>query len=116
MVLELVFNEVGDRFAFADLMSDAELDMQRISVPISPELAAALNELNEQATADGDIDFRVTGAVVGSVSLSAGFVVWMLRAGSLVASLISTRPAWSDFDPLPIFEDDASEWDVGHNL
>ena len=23
-----------------------------------------------------------------------------------MASLISTKPAWSDFDPLPIFDDD----------
>ncbi len=116
MLLKLVFNEGDNRFVFADQTSDSELNVQRLRIPVSPELAVALNELNHQMMSDGAVDLRVTGAVVGSVSLSAGFVVWMLRAGSLVASLISTRPAWSDFDPLPIFEQDAPEWDLDHNL
>ena len=34
--------------------------------------------------------------------LSAGFVVWLLRGGSLLAALLSAMPLWRRFDPLPI--------------
>ncbi len=45
----------------------------------------------------------MTGAVVGTLSLSAGFVVWVLRAGSLMGSFLASRPLWTSLDPLPIF-------------
>lgn len=82
------------------------------SLPISPELAQALDNLAHAAQSDEEqIDLRVSGAVLGSVSLSAGFVVWMLRAGSLMASLVTSKPIWTDFDPLPVFVDDGSNAD-----
>lgn len=37
-----------------------------------------------------------------SLTLSAGFVAWVLRGGSLLASFMSTLPLWKGFDPLPI--------------
>jgi hypothetical protein len=36
------------------------------------------------------------------VGLSAGYVVWMLKGGSLLASLLSSLPAWQLADPLAI--------------
>ncbi|MFT6389568.1 MAG: hypothetical protein ACJAUP_002961 [Cellvibrionaceae bacterium] len=39
---------------------------------------------------------------ISGVSLSAGYVAWLLRGGALVSSLISTRPLWGTYDPLPI--------------
>ena len=44
-----------------------------------------------------------TAAAVTS-SLSVGYVVWMLRGGTLVASFMSSIPAWCSFDPLPIVD------------
>jgi hypothetical protein len=45
----------------------------------------------------------VAAAVKGvSATLTAGFVTWLLRAGSMVASLLSSMPLWRRFDPLPI--------------
>jgi hypothetical protein len=38
------------------------------------------------------------------LSLSAGFVSWVLRAGSLLASFVSVFPLWRQFDPLPILD------------
>ena len=69
----------------------------------SPELAAALDELAENSQG-GPINLPMAGAVVASVSLSSGFVVWMLRSGALLASLLAARPAWTNLDPLPIFD------------
>ena len=47
--------------------------------------------------------------VVGSTALvtttlSVGYVIWLLRGGTLVASLVSSIPAWCAFDPLPIVD------------
>jgi hypothetical protein len=39
-----------------------------------------------------------------SVVLSTGYVVWMLRAGTLLASVLSSLPAWQSFDPLPVLD------------
>ncbi len=37
-----------------------------------------------------------------SLSFSAGFVSWLLRGGSLLASIMSTIPLLNKFDPVPI--------------
>ena len=54
-------------------------------------------------------------AIVGSIGLSAGYVVWLLRGGMLLSSLLSSLPAWRVLDPLPILarkkDDDESDDD-----
>ena len=37
-----------------------------------------------------------------SVSFVAGYVIWLLRGGSLFASLLAATPLWKSFDPLPV--------------
>jgi hypothetical protein len=44
-----------------------------------------------------------TVAIVSS-AISAGYVIWLLRGGTLIAGLLSSIPAWCSFDPLPIVE------------
>ena len=54
-----------------------------------------------------------TTAVVSS-GLSVGYVIWLLRGGTLLASMVSALPAWVAFDPLPVldsFEDAKEEVD-----
>ena len=49
------------------------------------------------------LDRAVLGsAIATSVGLSAGYVVWMLKGGSLLASVLSSLPAWQLADPLAI--------------
>lgn len=53
-----------------------------------------------------------------------GYVVWLLRGGLLLTSLLSSLPAWHIIDPWPVLsrfkrsdeeqEDDASEDQVEH--
>jgi hypothetical protein len=38
------------------------------------------------------------------VGASVLYLAWFLRAGSLVSSLLSSMPAWSFVDPLPILD------------
>jgi hypothetical protein len=54
---------------------------------------------------DGEIRLGKTvlgSAMAASVGLSAGYVIWMLKGGSLLASVLSSLPAWQLADPLAI--------------
>ena len=44
-----------------------------------------------------------TSAIV-STSLSVGYVIWLLRSGTLLMTFLTSIPAWCAFDPLPIIE------------
>ena len=70
----------------------------------------------EQETAR---EIRLEKTVIGSAfaattSLSVGYVVWLIRSGMLLSSLLSSLPAWQIADPLPILarlKDDEDEDD-----
>ncbi|MGI9487805.1 MAG: hypothetical protein ACR2RF_18375, partial [Geminicoccaceae bacterium] len=39
-----------------------------------------------------------------SVTLTAGFVTWVLRGGALASALLTSMPAWQRFDPLMLIQ------------
>lgn len=41
-------------------------------------------------------------AATTGISLSAGFVAWLLRGGAMASSLLASAPLWRSCDPLPI--------------
>ena len=41
---------------------------------------------------------------ITTITATAGYVIWSLRGGFLMATLISSLPAWSHIDPLPVLE------------
>ena len=87
-----MFGCIRDRiqfFVINDVVWDA-LDS------LAEQLSDADDESREQA------EMIVTIASGVTLSLSAGFVSWMMRAGSLVTSLLSATPIWRGFDPLPV--------------
>lgn len=52
-----------------------------------------------------------------SSAFSVGYVIWLLRGGVLLSSLVSSLPAWHLIDPLPVLgrtgsDDDEDEEDV----
>jgi hypothetical protein len=87
------------------------------------EIGGFLKELDEQRGLIHETDY-FQQTVVGSTmtvttGLSVGYVVWLIRGGVLLSSLLSSLPAWRWVDPLPILgslardseddeEDDAS--------
>ena len=97
----------GQRGAVQFLLNEVQ---PPVPVVVSPALAAALDELAENSKATS-LDLHMTGAVAASVSLSAGVVAWMLRSGALLAGLVASKPAWAQFDPLPIFDRRATDDD-----
>ena len=44
----------------------------------------------------------VASSVAVSGGLSVGYVIWLLRGGLLVSSLLSSMPAWHAVDPMPV--------------
>ena len=68
----------------------AKLDEMTVSLERAVNVSQERHELIARITA-------VTGT-----TLSAGFIVWALRSGTIMASLLATMPAWRHFDPLPV--------------
>ncbi len=62
---------------------------------------AAIDSDSERKLAE---DIQVQILLGTSASLTAGIVSWVLRGGSLLASLMSTVPLLNRFDPLPILK------------
>ncbi|MGZ5586575.1 MAG: DUF4347 domain-containing protein [Methylobacter sp.] len=64
-------------------------------------LAAMRNQIDDSEIRRNSLEISV--AVISSVTLTAGFVRWVLRSGSLLASIFSSLSLLKRFDPLPIF-------------
>jgi hypothetical protein len=74
---------------------------------LSPEdyelVRSSLDAIKEEIDRETLIGRTVLGsAIATSIGLSAGYVVWMLKGGSLLASVLSSLPAWQLADPLAI--------------
>ncbi len=69
------------------------------------ELWKQLDLLNQQITDESKSNITV-GAVGGLTTtlLSVGYVIWCLRGGTMVATLLTTLPLWRFMDPLPVLE------------
>ncbi|MCP4432569.1 MAG: hypothetical protein GY806_16465, partial [Gammaproteobacteria bacterium] len=94
-----------DQLANQSLLSDSDLEM---TTEDEEELLNKLNEMREQIeqdlSAEDESQVEVQVALGSSVGLTVGFVNWILRGGSLLASMLSTMPLFSHFDPLPIIK------------
>jgi hypothetical protein len=70
--------------------------------------------LNESLRQELIFEKMVVGsAVVTGGSLTVGYVIWLIRSGSLLATMLSVIPSWTSFDPLPVldrFEDDSEDY------
>jgi hypothetical protein len=80
----------GNGRAYDALLADAEF---------LKELDLVREELNDVAALGQTF---VGSSVALSTGISVGYVVWIARGGLLLASLVSSMPAWRLVDPLPI--------------
>src|SRR5262249_41781906 len=66
---------------------------------LAGDLDRGRDDMGEQA----DLHHWVSGSIaVGGFGLTVGYVLWLLRGGALLASLLSSLPAWRLIDPLPV--------------
>jgi hypothetical protein len=66
-----------------------------------------VESMKKQMDRAAGIQHRQQAVAVGmatgmSMSFAAGYVIWLLRGGSLLASLLAATPLWKSFDPLPV--------------
>jgi hypothetical protein len=58
---------------------------------------------DDRALQEQAIENMVVGSTaMVSTSVSVGYVVWLLRGGSLLTTVLSSLPAWQTFDPLHV--------------
>ena len=73
-------------------------------------LRNSLDDLEKETANDIEFSKTIVGsAVAASIGLSVGYVVWMIRGGMLLASVLSSMPAWQIADPLPILAGDRDD-------
>ncbi|WP_295420518.1 tandem-95 repeat protein, partial [Sulfurovum sp.] len=67
-------------------------------------------DIDQMAEKEQDKNTFVAEMATGvTLSLTAGFVAWLLRSGALLASFFTTMPMWRYFDPVPIISDSEDE-------
>jgi hypothetical protein len=78
--------------------------MPVVSVELA-QLSNGLDSLARQLDTEKARSVIIIGSATGMTALlSAGYVLWAVRGGSLLASMLATLPVWRWLDPLPILE------------
>jgi hypothetical protein len=73
------------------------------SIKIYERLRDSLDAIKKENVKDIQFDKAVVGsAIAASTGLSIGYVVWLIRGGMLLTSVLSSMPAWQIADPLPV--------------
>jgi uncharacterized protein DUF4347/cadherin-like protein/Big-like domain-containing protein len=104
-VSPLVFGVDGpteDMLVFASAEGSV-LVPARVQSVHDPAMLDALNEMRQSLSEEGRFAANTLAvAAAAALGLSVGYVIWLLRGGILVSSLLSSLPAWRLVDPLPI--------------
>ena len=67
------------------------------------DLLRSLEEMRGQMQAlSGERHTLIASSIAVSSGLSIGYVIWLVRGGVLVSSMLSALPAWQLIDPLPV--------------
>ena len=69
----------------------------------SPDYKKALDETRNQSL-DGELGAKEVqgGTLTITAGISIGYVLWLVRSGVIMSSVITALPAWRLIDPLPI--------------
>ena len=84
-----------------------ELSEGRFSQEFWDDLDQMEQDMEESVEEQEKKDQLSAEAAAGvGISLTAGFVSWALRAGSMAASFLAAMPTWRHFDPMPVLAED----------
>ncbi len=82
-----------------------QADASLMSAEYTARLEHALDDVDRELAGVGQTyEVMVQAASIGIGGLSIGYVLWMVRSGTLFASMLSSLPAWKMVDPLPILD------------
>jgi len=63
-----------------------------------------LDTIKTDMTSQKELKVDAGSATVVSFGASAAYLIWLIRGGSLLSSLLSIFPAWKSMDPLPVLD------------
>jgi hypothetical protein len=90
-------------FAASTLQSTTAASSAATAAVESRAMVQELDQMREGLQEHTKFEASVTAAsAAAGMSFSVGYVVWMLRGGVLVSTLLSSLPAWRLVDPLPV--------------
>ena len=76
---------------------------QLSQVARSDEFSRKVEEMQRQMQRQSDVrNQAIASSVLLTGSVSIGYVIWLVRGGVLVSSMLSALPAWQMIDPLPV--------------
>ena len=62
-----------------------------------------LDRMRETIAVQPTVEHKIVGSTVAVTgAMSVGYVIWLLRGGLLLSSLLSSLPAWHSMDPMPV--------------
>ena len=68
------------------------------------EMAKQMDEASKKLVSNKQLKIFAGSATVASFGASAAYLIWILRGGSLLSSLLTILPAWKTIDPLPVLD------------
>ncbi|MEZ5658328.1 MAG: DUF4347 domain-containing protein [Burkholderiaceae bacterium] len=110
ITFEFASDRVSDLDAFESLGTDksdrlALADQVWLETPIQDAMARTFERVEDRVQTDLVFDQRVAASSVAvSTGVSIGYVIWLLRGGALISSIIASMPAWRSIDPLPVLQ------------
>jgi hypothetical protein len=80
--------------------------VETTSTPLMEQFGTGYQSLATQAVTNHSLVIYPwsTGVTGATAALSAVYIAWSLRAGTLLATMLSAVPAWQTFDPLPVLD------------
>jgi len=91
-----------------DALNNNEKLRQETPAFIAMSLKSLAEMADDQQTDINNSQVLDTKVLAASVTLtssfSVGYVLWLLRGGTLLASVMASLPAWRAIDPLPVLE------------
>jgi hypothetical protein len=118
-IVQRTFNKPGDTRESAHADRDRQRAEEQADLHNQMVARAYLNMVNSlddvKKEMAGEIAFNKTvlgSAIAVSTGLSVGYVVWLIRGGMLLSSLLSSIPAWQILDPLPVLAGRRGEDDL----
>jgi len=92
------------------LWGDSTFEVNPIDATVAAGFFRIEHDADQQSREGTDSAFgrgdklMVCSTAVVTTSLSVGYVIWILRGGSLLTAFMSSLPAWHAFDPLTVLQ------------
>lgn len=98
----------GDELS-TSLLASLRFDGEDMSYLADARFLTALDKAERQVSDSASHEMIISewaagGAIVTSTGLSVGYIMWIIRGGYVLASVVSTMPVWQNVDPLPVLD------------